>query len=175
MSSLPQISTELSFAFLLGFIVSTLAVIVQFVNSRNSAHQVSQTSIMKAIEIMETSRIDRHILYSIRESKKRFSEWDANDRKAANNVVRAFDILGVLDNCNNIGHNFVDRFYAFPAIEIWDICKPFIDEERKHRGITYVWEFEHFVTQIKNVRMNHPTLSKKKNWPRYPRHKYFHF
>lgn len=174
MSSLPQISSELSFAFLLGFIVSTLTVIVQFVNSRNSAHQVSQTSIMKAIELMETSRSYRHVLYAIRQSKKPFPEWDADEKKAANMVVRAFDILGVLDNCGNIDHNFVDRFYAIPAIEIWDICKPFIDDERKNRGLTYVWEFEHFVTQIKNVKMNHPTL-KKKNWPRYPRRKYLHF
>jgi hypothetical protein len=171
MSSLPQISTELSFAFLLGFIVSTSTAIIQYVNSRNSARQVSQTSILKAIELMEASRESRHILYALKRSQKPFSQWSDPEKKAADTVVRAFDILGVLDNCKNIDRRFVDRFYSIPALELWETCKPFIDYERRERPTKY-WEYEYFVSRIGNVKANHPTTCHRKNWPRFPRRKY---
>jgi hypothetical protein len=175
MSSLPQISTELSLAFLLGFIVSSIAVIIQLINSKNSRNQVSQSTIIKVIEIMENTRDYRHELYPQRGNVKPFSQWNDREKKAADMVARAFDVLGVLDNTGNINRKFVNRFYAVAAIELWDICKPFIDEERKKRGPQHLWEFERFVIKIKYVKDNCPAFTGHQRWPLFPRSKYLHF
>jgi hypothetical protein len=175
MSGLPQISNELSIAFLLGFIVSVFVAIIQLINSRNARNQVSQSTIIKIIEIMEDTREYRHVLYPQREKPKPFLEWTVKEKEAADKVARAFDVLGVLDNTGNINHKFVNRFYAVAALELWDICKPFIDEERKKRGAQHLWEYERFVTQIKNIKKNCPAFNEKKKWPLFPRRKIFHF
>lgn len=182
MSFLPQISSELGFTFLLGFIVSLLALIMQFVNSRYSVRQMAQASIMKAIDLMESTRCEIGILYDIKKSGKGFNTWSEDDREAARAVVRTFDILGVLDNSGNIDHKFVDRFYAGVCVDIWNICKDFVYKEQEIRGPQYLWEFEQFAKRVEYVHRNHPAFLEKKwwyryprRWYRYPRHKDLHF
>jgi len=160
--------------FLIGLSFSIIAIILDFFKHALSSRQFDQSSMVKAIDIMENVRSDRFILYSIRNSNKPLSKWTDSERKAAYNVTRAFDILGILDNTKLISRKFVDRFYAMPAKELWDICLPYTQEERKTRGEQHLWEFEQLADRVKNVKGNHPTIRKKKKWPLFPRHKYLH-
>lgn len=149
---------------------------------RISRRDVNQTSINCAIELMEATRKDRHILYATKNFWKPFSgntekllpEWTGEELEAADNVSRAFDILGILDSTGNIDSKFVDRFYAIPAIELWDICKDFVSEERKKRGVQHLWEFEQLAKRVENVNLNHPAVTGNKKWPRNPRNKQLH-
>lgn len=81
----------------------------------------------------------------------------------ANQVTRAFDILGILDSSKQISRRFVDQFYAIPAKELWDVCRPFVDAERETRGDQHFWEFEQFADRVKNVKGNHPVIRGKKD------------
>ena len=173
MSFLTQIPSGLNFAFLLGFIVSAIAAIIQFANSQYSVRQMAQASITKAIQLVEDARPDIDYLYFTEKSGKRFCDWGDDERKAADNVVRTFDILGVLDDSRNIDRSFVDRFYAGICVEMWRICRPFVIQEQDKRGKQYLWEFEQFAMRVENVYLNHPALSGRKTWPRNPRRKHF--
>jgi hypothetical protein len=100
---------------LLGFVVSTLALIVQSVRAGYMSRQLSQSSVIQAIVWMEKMRPSRKILYLRRESKKPSDPWTTEEEEAAREASRWFDVLGVLDSTGHIDHKFVDRFYAIPA------------------------------------------------------------
>jgi len=124
---------------------------------------------------MEEMRPERHLLYSLEKSNRKYDKWTEEEMKAAFKASRAFDILGTFDSSGLVDRRFVDRFYAIPAKEIWDICKPYVESERETRGPQHLWEFQQFANRVKYVRGNHPAITGEKSWPHYPRRKHFHF
>lgn len=171
MAKLPAMDVTIALS-LVAIVVSVVALII---SSHYASRQLTQASAVKAIEIMEATRSYRHVLYDAREFKKRYpDDWIQDEKimKAANEVSRAFDTLGILDVTKQIDKKFVDRFYAIPAAEIWQICKQFVEDERKTRGSHHLWEFQQFAKRVKWVKGNHPSYTNRRTWPPDPRHKY---
>jgi len=137
--------------FLLGFGISVI-VFVSYFGVKVTSRQLTKESAIKAIDILESVRSDRHILYSIGKSPKHYDSWTPEEKAAAEKVCRAFDILGILDSSNQISRRFVDRFYAIPAKELWDACVPYVDSEREKRGPQHLWEFQQLAERVKNVK-----------------------
>lgn len=125
--------------------------------------------------MMEEMRPERQVLYSARKSNKSYDKWTAEEKEAAYKASRSFDILGIFDSSRLVDQRFVDRFYAIPAKEIWDICVDYVESEQKTHGPQHLWEFQQFAERVKYVKGNHPAITGRRSWPRYPRRKRFHF
>ncbi len=165
-----EIPVDLIIAFLAGLIIPLAALIFQYLNTNYAKQQLTATAITQAITQLEQAET-LQALYELAEQKK-YSEWSKEDKEAAIKASRAFDILGILDSSGQVSRKFVDRFYAIPALDIYNICKDFIEDQRKITGKCYFWEFEQLANRVKYVKGNHPVRTGKNNWPRNPRHKY---
>jgi hypothetical protein len=166
---------------ILGLIVAVFALLASLFRNWYASRQIRLSSVIEILQRMEKVREDRQILYKIRNGHKSYEEWADPEKDAADRVAREFDILGVLDSTLNIDRKFVDRFYAVPAAEIWEIVAPHVEFKRikEKRGKHHLWEFEQLADRVKYVKRNHPAdndttsdkTSDKKKWPPFPRRK----
>ena len=166
---------------ILGLLVAIFALLASLFRNWYASRQIRLSSVVEILQRMENVRKDRQTLYKIRDGRKPYEEWAIEEKEAADRVAREFDILGVLDSTLNIDRKFVDRFYAVPAAEIWDIVAPHVKFKRKKekRGKHHLWEFEQLADRVKYVKKNHPAYndansdkkSDKKKWPPFPRRK----
>lgn len=149
------------------------AVLTSIIANWLSSRQVRLSSVIEILQRMEKVRDERQIIYKIPDRHKSYEEWSEDEKKAADKVAREFDILGVLDSTRNIDRRFVDRFYAIPAVQIWDIISPHVAFKRtdEKRGQHHFWEFQQLVDRVKYVKQNHPAYHDKKKWPPFPRRK----
>jgi hypothetical protein len=145
------------------------ALIIVLTQNQKLAKQTALSSVLATIEWMEQRRGDRHVLYNVRDQKKPYESWSDEERAAADRICRWFDILGVLDSLKFVDRKLVDRFYAIPAFELWDICKPHVQSQQKSRGAHHLWEFAQLAESVRCVKQNHPAIAKSPRWPRNPR------
>jgi len=117
---------------------------------------------------MEKIREDRRVLYSLRDAKKPYDTWSEAERTAADRVCRWFDVLGLLDSLKLLDRRIIDRFYAIPVVELWEICEPHVLSQLEIRGRSHFWELRQLVQQLQCVKKNHPAFSSTK-WPWHPR------
>ena len=143
-------------------------VIVMLAQNRKLATQIALSSVLATIDWMEERRDDRQVLYHLRDANKQYGEWSTSEKEAADRVCRWFDILGTLDSLDFIDKRLMDRLYAIPASEAWDICRLHIQNRQESRGRHHFWEFSQFVQRVRCVKQNHPTETKTE-WPRHPR------
>ena len=148
-------------------IIATIALVFSVIAIWYSSRQLRLSSIIEILRRMEETRDDRHRVYEL--NKKPYKDWSDPEKKVADKVARVFDILGVLDSTHSIDRSFVDRFYAIPAVEVWDIVQPHVRHEQEERGAFYLWEFEQLAKRLKEVKQNHPAYHKKDKWPLCPR------
>jgi hypothetical protein len=157
---------------LFSLLVAIFALFASLIANWYSSRQVRLSSVVLILKRMEDIRDDRQILYKIPKDKP-YEEWTKTEKDSADRVARAFDILGVLDSTRNIDRRFVDRFYAIPAKQIWDIIATHVEFKRKEekREEHHFWEFERLADRVKYVKQNHPAYHNKKKWPPFPRRK----
>ena len=140
-------------------IVSAIALLMALRRNRLTAKQMTLASAISVINWLDAVRPERHLLYKIREQKKPFKEWSEEEKAAANKVTRQYDILGVLEKLGYIDPEFVDRFWAISAVEVWEICREWVNNERSLRGPNHLWEFEQLAKRVEPVKRNHPAIS----------------
>jgi hypothetical protein len=153
----------------IGVFVALIALIVSIISIVWMSKQLRLDSSISIINWLEEVRPSRHLLYGLKASSVPFKKWKKAEKEAANIVCRQFDILGMLENLGYVDKNFVNRFYAIPAREVWEICFDWIQEERKTRGPQYLWEFEQLAVRVQSVEKSHPAITGEKQWPRNPR------
>jgi hypothetical protein len=149
--------------------VALCAFATAVLRNRWMAKQLRLSSAISIIKWLEDVRPDRQRLYKLREEGREFRDWSSDERDAAYRLTRWFDILGLLDSLGYVDQRLVDRFYAVPAREIWDICAGWIKDEQSRRGAQHLWEFQKFADRVRHVKDNHPAHRKIKDWPRNPR------
>lgn len=154
---------------LIGLIVSLFALAISVLRNRWMAKQLQLNSAISIINWLEEVRPDRLKLYKTREEKRAFAAWTADEKESANRITRRLDILGLLDSLRYVDRRLVDRFYAIPAFEIWEICADWIRELQSTRGPQHLWEFQKLAERVKHVRDNHPARRKVAHWTRNPR------
>ena len=153
----------------IGVFIALIALVVSIISIVWASRQLRLDSSISIIDWLEEVRPSRHLLYELKASGIPFSKWKKEQKGAANIVCRQFDVLGMLENLGYVDKRFVNRFYAIPAHEIWEICYDWIQDERKIRGPQYLWEFEQLATRVQNVKKGHPAITGAKSWPRNPR------
>lgn len=151
---------------LISLFVSVAALAIAVFRNRLMTKQIMLSSAISLINWLEEVRPQRHLLYKIRDEHKPPDSWSADERAAADNVCRRFDILGLLDNLGYLDPDIVDRFYAIPAYECWEICNDWVKDERTRRGEHHLWEAEQFAQRAKNVREVHPAHVRPNQWPK---------
>lgn len=153
----------------LSLVLALLALGVALLRNRWMAKQLQLSSAISIINWLEDVRPDRQRLYKVRDAKKPFANWSEEERESANRITRRLDILGLLDSLGYVDKRLVDRFYAIPAHEIWEICVDWIKNEQTSRGPQHLWEFEKLAERVKHVRDNHPARRRIAGWTRNPR------
>lgn len=150
-------------------VVSVLALGISLLRNRWMSKQLKLSSAISVVDWLEAARPDRLKLYKVRDEKKPFNQWSEDEKTAANNITRKLDILGLLDSLGYLDQRFVDRFYAIPAKEVFEICRDWLNDERTRRGEQHLWEFQQLAQRIEAVKDNHPALAKTEHWLRNPR------
>lgn len=127
-----------------------------------------QDGVVRVIDWMEDIRL-RPKRQELREAGA-FSTWNKEVLDAAYEVSRHFDRLGILDSNKHVDRSFVDKFYAIPAIHMWDLCREYVEFERKKANRrAHLWEFEQLALRVRHVEENHPTNRKSNTWAPFPR------
>lgn len=140
-------------------VLSAIALLMALLRNRLTGKQMTLASAISVINWLDAVRPQRHMLYKLKEQKKPFKEWSEEEKEAANKVTRQYDILGVLEKLGYIDPEFVDRFWAISAVEVWEVCKDWVDNERSLRGPNHLWEFEQLAKRVEPVKRNHPAIS----------------
>lgn len=153
------------------FTALVLTLIVSLFRNRWMAKQMRLSSAISIINWLEEVRPQRQLLYKTREQAKALAQWSDEEKDAANKVTRRLDILGMLESVEYLDKRLVDRFYAIPASDLWDICKDWVEDERSRRGPQHLWEFQQLAARVRYVKGNHPAIGKSEDWPRNPRSK----
>ena len=151
--------------------MAALALVISILRNRQTERQLALTSIMKTVEWMEEQRPYRRVLYRLRDEGKSLEEWSEEEREAAYRVTRWLDILGVLDSLGFVDRRLIDRFYAVPASEIWEMCSAYVKNQQELRGPQHLWELEQFAQRVRYVKQNHPAFLVRHRWPCRPRQK----
>ena len=161
--------------------VALFTLIVTIMRMRIARREHLVNVYIKLFEKMDVSRIReaRRWIYHRFESGATYEEeWakrkivaielatDAEAREKVEELIRAFDELGLMVREGTAPINVVARFYASPAIRCWYILTPYIlqvREKRKQSG--HLWEWENLVSRIIV-----PSLSKNGLWKGVSRH-----
>ena len=160
-------STEILNA--VSLVASAAALLIAIQRNRYMSRQMALASMIKMMEWMEEVRPKRLLLYEIGLSRKAYDLWSDDDKSAAEEVARRFDMLGVLENCGYLDKRVVDRFYAIPARKMWEICLPHVRAHQDRRGKWLFWEFEQLAERVKHVEKNHPGVRETRGWQWNPR------
>ncbi len=88
---------------------------------------------------------------------------------AAENVCRAFDILGLFDREAWVSPRLADRFYSTLLLDLWGPCLEAHVERRRAGGRLHYWELLQLVDRVKHVPANHPAHRGERDWPDEPR------
>ena len=149
--------------------VAIIALFVGILRNRWMAKQLRLSSIPSIITWLEGVRPDRKVLYQARREGRDFTKWTDAEKRAAYRVTRKLDILGLLESLGYLDTRLVDRFYAIPTAEMWEMTNNWLVSEREIRGPQHLWEFEQLAKRVRCVKCNHPAILGTKKWKRNPR------
>ena len=113
-------------------VISIAAAVVSAASWWVNLRRSKADAVFKIIDLMERSRPARRVVYTIQ--SKELSQWSEAEKCAADEVARAFDIMGVLQAEGFAPESFFKRFYAVSLHRCWMICKPLIERDRRERN-----------------------------------------
>ncbi len=155
-------------------VVSSISLVISVTALLASRHaMVRQRMLNSAISVvnwLEEVRNDRLLLYEVERQGRDHTQWSDREKEAAEKVCRKLDVLGMFESLGYLDQRLVDRFYAIPAKDMWDICKGWVTQRRSERGQQLFWEFEKLADRVEHVKRNHPAVKKTEKWSRNPRH-----
>jgi hypothetical protein len=138
----------------------TLFVLIRQLRIQQRSHLVTQRAHMvdvyrNVFEIMDkpTIREARRFLYKYKDADRERVRADLDRdepmKAKVEELVRAFDQLGLLVREGQVPVDVVARFYASPAMRCWFILIPYVLAEREYRGQPgHLWEWENLVRRI---------------------------
>lgn len=89
-------------------------------------------------------------------------------RESLHRLSREFDILGFMDRRKLISTHLVDEFYVAPLTEMAPLFRAYIAQLRAPGGggnHTHLWELEQFMRRTVDVMTQHPSNTRRDNWP----------
>lgn len=121
------------------------------VNSRKSIFESIYDNIMyhkylkdglSEVEILSKMKLSSEKLNALKQSKDKsdFNNWDIElDSKAAEEVCRSFDLVGVILKDDSRGLNFFSNYWSEAIEKSYFTCKPLIDFRRKKQNSPLFW------------------------------------
>jgi len=127
-------------------------------------------AVQKQIELLDKLRNERHMVYEL---PSEYARWSDQQREVAEEVIRAFDVYGLMDRNQFVPRALLHQFFAYPATRIWDVTKSYIEAIRRPSSPSnpigrnqagHMWEFEKLVQRAK-LGPKHPAESNQEDWP----------
>jgi hypothetical protein len=116
-------------------------------------------SFIDAVELMEPSREARKQLRTYMRAHPG-ATVPTHLEARADEVCRAYDVLGFLDRKRMVDHGLVEEFYAIRLRTLWPLLGPYVAliQTKEAGGETHFWELTQFADRVKDV--SHPALRK---------------